>query len=111
MDKSEPSIAGALIDLSELHTAIIDSSSIIYMQKAGYLPIVSDLIHLLTITSVYSETGFTSGIQLIESAFQDGMATDEQIITLAIKSGYPVISEDKRILLQLKKKEKNISIH
>ena len=106
MDKSEPSIAGALIDLSKLHTAIIDSSSIIYMQKAGYLLLVNDIIHLLTTPSVYSETGLRSGIDLIGCDIHAGMAADDELIYLAYKSGFPLISEDKRLLQELKKKGK-----
>lgn len=106
MNQSEPFIAGALLDLSALHTAIIDSSSIIYMQKAGYLSIVTCSIRLITVSAVCRETGFKNGIELIENDLQNGMDADEQLIILSEKTGYPVISEDKRILLELKKKGK-----
>lgn len=85
-----------------LESALIDASSIIYMEKAGFLKDLSDGIKLFAPPQVLAETGLAIlGIRQVEATLPSG-STDEQLIACARHLGKAVISEDKKILMALK---------
>jgi len=90
--------------LGRLGTAIIDSSSIIYMQKAGFLETVSGVIKLMTIPQVLEEIGeLELPVHVIDPVFDsDEEVTDRLLFAAAVNLHKPMISEDRAILLKCK---------
>ena len=85
--------------LSELKKALIDSSSIIYMQKAGYFDLLVSTIKLYTIQEVISEIrSKAEGLKLIHTSGLHSYSTDRVLITCALDHRLAMISEDKQIL-------------
>ena len=86
-----------------LKNALIDTSSNIYIQKAGYLDVLSLTIHLNTIPEVTSETNVrTTGIKLIQTPNSPALSTDQKLITCALENKLAMISEDNGILTAMK---------
>jgi hypothetical protein len=86
-----------------LEQALIDASSIIYMQKAGFLDALTSAVELHAPREIILETGFEPpGIKPIESGTKD-LSNDQRLIHCAIESRWPVISEDRKILMRLKR--------
>lgn len=94
----------SLQEFSNLSKACIDSSSIIYMQKSGFLNILSDIILLITIPPVISEIGMSKeNIFVYDKYIENAYSTDDAIVRCANILKIPVISDDKKILTNVKK--------
>jgi len=88
-----------LCELVRLKTALIDTSSIIYIQKAGYFDVLARVIQLYTIPEVIAETKTqVAGVKLIHPCGSSSTATDQKLISCALKNKLAMLSEDKRIL-------------
>ena len=99
-----PVIEEILQAFEALKKALIDTSSIIYIQKAGYLDVLSQTIELNTIPEVISETNARiTGIKLIPAPKSPVLSTDRKLITCALENKLAMISEDKGILTAMQK--------
>lgn len=88
-----------LHSLSQLESALIDASSILYMQKAGYFDLLVGAIKLYTIPEVILEIrSNTGGLRLIRPCGSHTLTTDKKLITCALERELAMISEDKEIL-------------
>ena len=92
-----------LVRFDHLKEALIDASSIIYTDRAKFLPILTSTIKLFTIREILSETGPVSyNIKLL--SHRDRISpTDLKLIACAQHRGLPIISEDKKILMAMKR--------
>jgi hypothetical protein len=89
----------ALQAVSQLKRALIDTSSILYMQKAGYFDLLAGTINLYTIPEVMSEIrSKPKGLSLIRFPGSHALSTDKMLISCALDSNLAMISEDKAIL-------------
>ncbi len=82
--------------------AVIDSSSLIYMKKSGFLEIVTECVMMFTTGPVYTETG--SIPQNITIVATDKMKADESLLDAAWHYKIPLVSEDRKLLLAAGKK-------
>lgn len=90
-----------LAGFSSLTSAVIDSSSIIYLSKCGFLHLAARHIRLHTPSVVIKETGIEEPYFEIHNP-ETGSAiitADEQVVELAKKLNIAVISEDKKVLI------------
>ncbi len=86
--------------LNRLKAAVIDSSSIIYIQKAGFLHELAAAVKLLTIPQVIEETGMSDlPVEVIEPSGDLGKETDRLLFSAAMEFNRAMISEDRAILL------------
>ena len=87
--------------LNELKSAVIDSSSVIYLQKLGLLNLASDAIQLYAPLSVFNETKLDNAqIQKVDYNLNEYSSADDQVLTIAVRMHFPLISDDKKILQQ-----------
>ncbi len=87
--------------LNELKSAVIDSSSLIYLQKLGLLNLASDAIQLYAPLAVLNETKLdTEQIQKIDYPLNEFSSADDQVWAAAVQMHCPLISDDKKILQQ-----------
>ncbi|MGB5746303.1 MAG: hypothetical protein WBM69_04930 [Desulfobacterales bacterium] len=83
----------------QLKKALIDASSIIYSQKAGFFSILSRTIQLYSIPEVISETEKqVPGVVLLQHSGSPSLSTDQKLISCALENKLAMISEDKSIL-------------
>lgn len=95
---SERDLQRVIEDFDQLETALIDSSSIIYMDKAAFLSLLLRELSLVTIAEVNKETGIDGyPIRIISHALKD-IPTDNKIVRCAETNHLPVISEDHKLL-------------
>ncbi len=81
-----------------LKKAVIDASSVIYMDKAGFFPLLAANVSLITIPEVLKEINSRSAkIQIAPSEDLIG-PTDEKLVACAFQLNLPIISEDRKIL-------------
>jgi hypothetical protein len=93
-----------LRELEYLKAALIDTSSILYIQKAGYFGVLSRTIQLYSIAEVISELKTpVSGVTLIPNSEPLSQSTDRVLIACALKNKLAMISEDKGILLAMQR--------
>ena len=93
-----------LCDLQYLKSALIDTSSILYMQKAGYFDLLSRTIQLYSIPQVISEIKTpVSGLTIIPHSEPLSQSTDRVLIACALKNRLAMISEDKGILMAMQR--------
>jgi hypothetical protein len=86
-----------------LKSAVIDASSIIYMRKAGFLNDLAAEIRLLSPTPVINETGYLDlPIKPIERV-NSAQSNDQLLVAYSLSHQIPVISEDKKILMRIKR--------
>jgi hypothetical protein len=86
-----------------LSRALIDASSIIYMHKTGFLTALADTVNLHSPPEIIAETGFNDlNIRTI-ACTSDSLSNDQKFITAALQLRWPVISEDKNILLHMRR--------
>jgi hypothetical protein len=92
--------------LTRLKAAIIDTSSIIYLQKAGFLQPVAGAIKLLTIPQVIEEIGHGGlPVEIISPPeTTGGEKTDRILFASAMILHKPMISEDRAILLKCRER-------
>ena len=94
---------GVLSRFQELREALIDASSIIYIYKAGFYNELKDSLKLYSLKEIVRETGFDDlKINLIE-ALSKPLSNDQKFIACALKKKIPVISEDRKILMYMKR--------
>ena len=87
----------------QLDQALIDASSIIYIDKAGFLGILAAAIGLYSIQEVMSETGPVSERIQAVSHRETSASNDQKLISCAINLNLALISEDKKILMAMKR--------
>ncbi len=93
-----------LRQFDSLHCALIDASSIIYIQKAGFFDELAEAVPLFSIAEILTEASISDRrIQLIETVCE-AQSNDARLICCALRNRLPVISEDKKILQALKRK-------
>lgn len=82
-----------------LKKALIDTSSIIYLQKAGYFDALAGTVQLYSIPEVISESKtHVAGVTLIHPSESPSLSTDQKLISCALENELAMISEDKHIL-------------
>ncbi|MBN2736443.1 MAG: hypothetical protein JXR70_05640 [Spirochaetales bacterium] len=96
--KTLPNYTKSLENLKKLKSAVIDSSSIIYMEKAGFLDAVIAHLPLHSHNLVQDEIAMPINI---EWHYSDIKITDEAIIKLALELSMPLISDDKKMINRL----------
>jgi hypothetical protein len=103
VDENKPSPQEIFSRFNQLNKALIDASSIIYTDRADFLEILATSIRLLSISEILSETGPVSESikPLIYNATSS--SNDQKLISCALDLGLPVISEDKKILMAMKR--------
>jgi len=93
-----------LRDLEYLKAALIDTSSVLYIQKAGYFDVLSRTIQLYSIPQVISEIKTpVSGLTIIPHSESLSQSTDRVLIACALKNRLAMISEDKGILMAMQR--------
>lgn len=102
MKIDEREIERVLQKLSRLKAAVIDSSSIIYLHKSGFLHHLAGAIRLLTIPQVMKETGMSVlPVTVVDPlSAQDNARTDRLLFATAAGMNKAMISEDRAILLK-----------
>jgi hypothetical protein len=95
----------AILDAFErLKKALIDTSSIIYVQKAGYFDALAGTIQLYSIPGVISEfKTHVAGVTLIHPSESPSSSTDQKLIACALENELAMISEDKHILRAMRR--------
>ena len=89
----------AVSALSSLTSAIIDTSSLIYLTKIKCFSLVAGSCKLVTIPDVVNEYGENiSDIAVINVSMENG-DTDQKLIRICVKDKLMLISEDKKLLL------------
>ncbi|MEE4265748.1 MAG: hypothetical protein V2I56_23880 [Desulfobacteraceae bacterium] len=90
----------------QLKKALIDTSSIIYSQKAGFFSTLSRTIQLYSIPEVISETEKqVPGVVLLQHCGSSSLSTDQKLISCALENNLAMISEDKSILTAMQRAE------
>ena len=90
--------------LGRLKKALIDTSSIIYVQKAGYYDALARTIQLYSIPEVISESKtHVADVTLIHPSESPSLSTDHKLISCALENKLAMISEDKRILRAMRR--------
>ena len=92
---------GVLSQFSDLSKALIDASSMIYMEKAGFLAEVAAAITLAAPKEILDETGFETIAVHAIAMNPKAVSNDEKLIGCALALNLPVISDDRKVLLQL----------
>jgi len=89
-----------LEQFARLDQAVIDASSVIYLEKAGCLSALAGTIVLKTVPGVFKETGIlTEDIGTVDMGEAgNDLTTDQKVGRCAENLGCPVISEDRAIL-------------
>lgn len=86
--------------LNELHLVrggVVDTSTLIYLERLGVLPLAADRFSLLVIPRVIAEYGgCPEGCPPIPAS--EPGTTDEQLCRVAQRLGQPVLSEDRQVL-------------
>jgi hypothetical protein len=85
-----------------LTRALIDASSVIYMEKADFLDMLKDSIDLHSLPEILDEAGIDlKRIKEVKSK-NAALSNDQKLIRCALDLNLPVISEDKKILNTLR---------
>ncbi|MHC4458773.1 MAG: hypothetical protein ACYS0I_17140 [Planctomycetota bacterium] len=92
-----------LSQFQTLSRALIDASSIIYMHKAGFLTELDDIVSLYSPREIVAETGFKDLHIRPVACTSNYLSNDQKLITIALKLRWPVISEDKNILMHMER--------
>ena len=89
-----------LEQLRTVHRAVIDSSSIIYAEKAGVLNLLCGTLQLQTVPGVVREVGFPLTDISVGPEIDPGMPVDDQLLASATEAHLAVISEDRKLLMK-----------
>ncbi len=111
INPSEEELGQVLTQFDRLSELLIDTSSLIQIEKAGFLPWLSRVVHLYTIPLVREEyvqgshsMTFPQEVQLLSrgnsKAEQLSFSTDEALIGVALSRRLPILSEDRKLLLR-----------
>lgn len=92
-----------LTQFASLRKAFIDASSIIYARKAGFLETLQAALPLCTIPEILEEVGIEAGKIEIVQCTQPTLTNDARLVLCAIERQLPLISEDKQILMKMKR--------
>jgi hypothetical protein len=92
-----------LTQLASLGKAFIDASSIIYARKAGFFDALQTALPLCTIPEILEEVGIEAGKIEIVQCIQPALTNDGRLVLCAIERQLPLISEDKQILMKMKR--------
>jgi hypothetical protein len=92
-----------LAQFKHLTKALIDTSSIIYAHRAGFFYLLQAKLELVTTPEVIAEAGADADSLGLIDCHTKSMSVDEKLVYCAIHENLPVISEDKKILLKLKR--------
>jgi hypothetical protein len=88
------------VQFENLQEALIDASSIIYMSKASFLGNVQETLRLYTLPEILDEVGLENmNLPLVESQ-QSEMSNDHKLLACAVERRWPLISEDRTLLVQ-----------
>jgi len=99
MKYNKSDVLSAVKQLRELKTAVIDSSSLIYMQRAGFLKDVTSLLEIYAPAPVMAETGYKNeGITVIHGLSDKAVTVDSLVVKCAFDMGTAVISDDRGVL-------------
>lgn len=90
-------------EFNALDAAAIDASSIIYMSKAGYLDDLAAEIRLFSPGPVISETGYDDLPVKPLAGINDAKSNDRLLVAYSLAHQIPLISEDKKILMEIKR--------
>ena len=91
-----------VVQFEILQSAVIDSSSIIYLEKTGCLNVATQILNLYTIKSVILEIGFCPpNISVLTDTFEG--STDTLLVLSAHTHNYAIISEDRGVLRKAQK--------
>ena len=104
--KPVPAFTEILRAFEQLSKALIDTSSIIYLQKAGYFDILGGAIQLYSIPDVIAEvkTG-AAGVRVIRAPGSPSLSTDQKLVCCALEKKMALISEDKSVLVAMRRAE------
>ena len=92
-----------LTQFVSLRKAFIDASSINYARKAGFLETLQAALPLCTIPEILEEVGIEAGKIEIIQCIQPTLTNDARLVLCAIDRQLPLISEDKQILMRMKR--------
>jgi len=100
-------VQSALTRLDHLSQAMIDTSSLIYLQEIDLLSLTGQWIKLWTVPGVINEFGDGANANPVHLIDVDNMAgnsadTDQMLGLAANKLRLPIISEDRQILMRAK---------
>ena len=87
----------------KLTKAVIDTSSILYLNKSGILDQLKSVLKLITIPEVIEECGKSISSNEMEVVVFRGRAldsTDDRLLAGAARLQVPVISEDRKLILK-----------
>jgi hypothetical protein len=101
MDRFEEVKGRILFQFCNLRKALIDASSIIYMDEGGFLAKVARAVELHAPEEILEETGLKAVPVGPIPATGEKIANDQKLIDRAISKQLPVISEDRKILQAL----------
>lgn len=90
-------------EFDALDAAAIDASSIIYMRKAGFLSDLAEEIRLFSPGSVIRETGYDDLPVRPVTGGRSSESSDRQLVACSLAFRIPVISEDKKILMAIRR--------
>lgn len=109
-DLSEESQAGILARFDRLSSLLIDTSSLIQIEKAGFLLLLARWTRLYTLRQVQEEylngslsKSFPGMVQLLGESAHDGdppRSTDTALLATAHTLRLPLVSEDRKLLLK-----------
>ena len=91
-----------LKSFNTLHEAFIDASSLIYMRKAGFLQQLQESLRLYSIPEVVDEAGMSAKDFRLENCRDKHLSNDRKLLCCALERGIPLISEDRKLLMQAK---------
>jgi len=100
---NEPAIQDIFFRFDQLDKALIDASSIIYMDRVDILGKLASCIRLFSIQEILSETGPVSEHIKLLIHNQTASSNDQKLIACALDRDLPIISEDKKILMAMKR--------
>ncbi|MFP4330297.1 MAG: hypothetical protein ACLFP6_06245 [Spirochaetaceae bacterium] len=86
-----------------LREAAIDTSSLIYMLKAGFLGLLAGVVTLRTVEEVVQESGWPSLPVVVDhpgARREEEVDTDALLLNFAVNRRLPLISEDRALLLK-----------
>ncbi|MCX7786511.1 MAG: hypothetical protein N2442_02295 [Spirochaetes bacterium] len=122
---TEEDLQRILLQFNRLSTLLIDTSSLIRVENAGFLPSLASSLHLITVPAVRAEyvagsagIPFPAPVQVLESGLAEGvnrgrssfksedyrrvasLSVDGFLLEIARTHRLPLLSEDRKILQQ-----------
>lgn len=108
MRSDEPDPEREVASFDRIERLIVDTSSLIQCERAGFLDVLTSEFAPLTVRAVVEEWGRPAGsIEVADDpsvSERDAAAigdTDAQLVALARGTGLPVLSEDRKLTLRL----------